>query len=91
MDQDILLTGATGNTGQFIVQELKQRGVPFKALARSEKRRAELAAAGVPTVAGDFNDPASLEAALSGVTTAYLVCTPDERLIPCETAFITAA
>ncbi len=91
MDRDILLTGATGNTGQFIVQELKQRGVPFKALARSEKRRTELAAAGIPTVAGDFNDPASLEAALSGVAVAYLVCTPDERLIPCEIALITAA
>lgn len=87
----ILLTGATGNTGQVIAEELTRRGVPFVAMARGERRRSELSARGVQVVAGDFDDPASLDRALQGVTRAYLVCTPDEGLVPRETAFIAAA
>lgn len=91
MSQQIVITGATGNTGQVIVGEFQRRGVPFVALARSATNRAALARAGVATVAGDFDDPASLVRALQGATMAYLVCTPDERLIPREMAFIAAA
>lgn len=91
MQPSILLTGATGNTGQVIAAELKQRGVPFVAMVHSEARRAQLAAVKVLAVEGDFDDPASLDCALEGMEQAYLVCTPDEKLIPRETAFIQAA
>lgn len=89
--EHILVTGATGNTGSVVADELLRRGVPLLAMARSERRRAELRARGIESVPGDFDDPASLERALAGVTRAYLVCTPDEGLVPRETAFIAAA
>ena len=94
MTERILITGATGNTGRVVAAELLGRVGPelsIVAMARGEASRARLAARGLPTVHGDFDDPASLVRALAGVTRAYLVFTPDERLIARETAFITAA
>jgi uncharacterized protein YbjT (DUF2867 family) len=87
----ILLTGATGNTGRVVAERLRERGQPFAALARSEARRRELEAAGIDVVIGDFDDPVGLVGSLAGVERAYLVCTPDEWLIPREVAFIRAA
>lgn len=91
MSAPILLTGATGNTGQVVAELLQRRGVPIVGMVRSEANRRRLAERGVPTVHGDFDDPASLRRALAGIETAYLVCTPDERLAPRETAFVRAA
>jgi uncharacterized protein YbjT (DUF2867 family) len=87
----ILLTGATGNTGRVVAERLRERGHSFVALVRSAARRDELASKGFDTVMGDFDDPDGLVAALAGIERAYLVCTPDERLIPREVAFIRAA
>jgi len=87
----ILVTGATGNTGRLVIEGLAARGVPFRAMTRSETKRQALAAKGVPAVLGDFGAPDTLRAALEGVDTAYLVCTPDERLSTSERAFIAAA
>jgi uncharacterized protein YbjT (DUF2867 family) len=87
----ILLTGATGNTGRVVAAQLAARGIPFVAMARSEARHRELRAAGIATVHGDFDDPSSLDRALAGIEKAYLVCTPDERIEPRETAFVDAA
>lgn len=88
----ILLTGATGNTGGQVAALLKAAGVPFVVMARSEKARAKLAGLGYETVHGDFDRRDSLDAALSrGFTRAYVVCTPDERMIPRECNFIDAA
>jgi uncharacterized protein YbjT (DUF2867 family) len=86
-----LLTGATGNTGRVVAERLRARGHEFAALARSERRRRELEAAGIDVIMGDFDDPVGLARALRGVEQAYLVCTPDEHLIPREVAFIRAA
>lgn len=91
MQATIVLTGATGNTGSVVASELQRLGVPFVAMARGAARRDALAARGIASVHGDFDDPASLERALAGARAAYLVCTPDERLVARETAFIRAA
>jgi uncharacterized protein YbjT (DUF2867 family) len=87
----ILLTGATGNTGQVVAEQLARRGIPFVAMVRSETNRRKLEASGVATIAGDFDDSSSLVRALAGIEQAYLVCTPDEHVIPRELAFIRAA
>jgi uncharacterized protein YbjT (DUF2867 family) len=87
----VLITGATGNTGQVVAEQLGRRNVSFVAMARSEQNRRKLEAAGIATIAGDFDDPRTLERALAGIEKAYLVCTPDEHLIPRETAFVRAA
>lgn len=88
---NILITGAKGNTGRVLAEELSARGVPFVAMTHSPQNMAELAARGMAVVRGDFDDPATLREALRGIKRAYLVCTPDEHLVPRETAFIRAA
>lgn len=87
----IAVTGPLGNTGRLVVEGLSARGVPFRALTRSEAKQKELQGKGVEAVIADFTQPDTLARALDGVHTAYLVCTPDERLVPCETGFIAAA
>jgi uncharacterized protein YbjT (DUF2867 family) len=91
MPDSILVTGATGNTGRVVADELLRLGHPVVAMARGPARRDQLAARGLTSVHGDFDDPPSLARALAGARAAYLVCTPDERLVARETAFIRAA
>lgn len=64
----ILVIGATGNIGQALCTELKAQQAEFKALVRSPEKAAALQAQGVATVAGDLADPASLGAAMRGVS-----------------------
>ncbi|MBM6582388.1 NmrA family NAD(P)-binding protein [Microvirga sp. BT689] len=65
----ILVTGATGKQGGAVVRALLQAGRPVRALTRDPASAAgqALAAQGVEVVKGDFNDSASLDAALAGV------------------------
>src|SRR6187549_632479 len=69
----ILVTGATGNTGSTVLQQLARRGAMVRAMVRSSKDAARLPNSSATVVVGNFDDPRSLEAALSGVTRAYLV------------------
>lgn len=91
MGADILITGATGNTGSEIARRLAARVIPFVAMARGEDSRKRLAELGISSVHGDFDDPSSLRTALAGISRVYLVSTPDETLIRRETAIIDAA
>ena len=77
-DKPILVTGATGNTGRAIVDALARRGAPVRAMVRTEADRAKLPA-GVPAVVADFDDLASIAAALEGADRAYLVTPSSER------------
>jgi uncharacterized protein YbjT (DUF2867 family) len=69
----ILVTGATGNTGSTVLQQLASRGAVVRAMVRSSKDAARLPNTSATVVVGNFDDPRSLEAALEGVTRAYLV------------------
>lgn len=91
MDGHIVVTGATGNTGQVIAAELQKLKIPFAAMVRSDTNRAILERQGIQSVMGDFDNPPSLGRALSGAAKVYLVCTPDEKLIPREMALISEA
>jgi uncharacterized protein YbjT (DUF2867 family) len=74
----VLVTGATGNTGQAVVQALARRGVPVRAMVRAEADRGKLPA-DVEMAVADFDDPASIAAALRGAGRAYLVTPSSER------------
>jgi uncharacterized protein YbjT (DUF2867 family) len=67
----ILVTGATGNTGRHVVQQLTNRGAKVRALVRNP------AAADFPSevevVQGDLLDVDSLRSAFRGVSTLYLL------------------
>ena len=74
----VLVTGATGNTGQAVVQVLAGSGVPVRAMVRAEADRGKLPA-GVELAIAGFDDPASIAAALRGAGRAYLVTPSSER------------
>ncbi|MFD4693372.1 NmrA family NAD(P)-binding protein [Streptomyces sp. NPDC058463] len=65
----ILVTGATGSIGKHLVQQLQQLQVPFKALVRDAGKGRVL---GCPYVVGDFDDPESIDAALTAVDQVLL-------------------
>ena len=64
----ILIVGATGLIGSARLRQLTAHGVPVRALVRRAEKAATLADPGVETVVGDLEQPASLDAALDGVT-----------------------
>ncbi|WP_404333982.1 SDR family oxidoreductase [Sphingomonas sp. MMS12-HWE2-04] len=74
----ILVTGATGNVGRNVVDQLVQRGADVRALVR-DAAKATLPA-GVEIVQGDLLDVDALRAAFSGVSTLFLLngVVPDE-------------
>ncbi|MEU9126272.1 SDR family oxidoreductase [Streptomyces sp. NPDC048506] len=67
----ILVTGATGNVGSELVARLAAEGVPVRAMTRSPEKAAF--PAGVEVVAGDFDKPETLPAALAGVDRVFVV------------------
>ena len=69
----ILVTGATGNTGALLLQQLERRGARVRAMVRAPHDGTQLPHTSATVVGGTFDDPHSLEAALRGVTRAYLV------------------
>ncbi|WP_105968768.1 SDR family oxidoreductase [Streptomyces geranii] len=68
----ILLTGATGTVGGLVARRLPI-DEPVRLLSRDPARAAALAGPGAEVVGGDFEDPASLRRALTGVRSALLV------------------
>jgi uncharacterized protein YbjT (DUF2867 family) len=77
-DRPILVTGATGNTGRAVLEALTGRGVPVRAMVRRETDRDGMPA-GVEAAVADFDDAASVAAALQGAGQAYLVTPSSER------------
>ena len=72
----IAVTGATGHLGRLTVEALLRRGVPASdvvATGRSTGRLQDLADRGVTVRPADYDDAASLEAALEGVDQLVLV------------------
>jgi NADH dehydrogenase len=64
----VLVTGGTGFVGPRVVHALRAHGREVRALVRRPERGAQLAGWGAELVQGDVTDPASLRAALDGVT-----------------------
>lgn len=74
----VLVTGATGNTGRALAEALVRRGVPVRAMVRSEAHRGKLPER-VTAVVADFDDAASIATALAGAGRAYLVTPSSDR------------
>lgn len=74
----ILITGATGNIGRQVVQQLVNRGADVRALVRDPSKASF--PAGVDVVQGDLLDVDSLRLAFKGVSTLFLLnaVVPDE-------------
>jgi uncharacterized protein YbjT (DUF2867 family) len=67
----ILVTGATGNVGRQVIQQLTRRGAKVRALVRNPA--AANLPAGVEVVQGDLLDVDALRQAFDGVSTLFLL------------------
>src|SRR5680860_838392 len=75
----ILVTGASGQLGKLVVENLLQR-VPsgqVAGLVRDESKVTDLKAKGVDIRVGDYHDPASLESAFEGVDKLLFISSAD--------------
>ena len=88
----ILVTGAGGKTGSYVVEQLIEEGFPVRAFVRSLDERAErLTSLGAEVVVGDFLDIESLRSAMAGIKRAYFCYPPADRLLEATTNFALVA
>jgi len=75
IEQPILVTGAAGKVGavgRFVVEQLRQRNLPVRALVRQEdERSAALRATGAEIVVGDLTNTTDVIRVLKGVRRVY--------------------
>ena len=88
----ILVTGATGKTGDAVVEQLRQQDWPVRALVhRNDARSKSLSELGAEIVVADLYDPEQLLRAMRGAHRAYY-CPPfDPFMIHGAAAFAVAA
>ena len=87
----VLVTGATGQVGGALLEDLLRRGAHPRAMVRTEEQAAEFAAHGVDAVVGDLERPESLPNALDGVDRVFLMSRDDPNQPEMEAAFVGAA
>jgi uncharacterized protein YbjT (DUF2867 family) len=85
----ILVTGASGNVGGAVLEELLRSSASVRSMYRSTGDAAK-APAGTNPVIADFADRVSLERALDGVDRVYLVCSPVPQLVELESNMVDA-
>jgi len=87
----ILVTGASGQVGGALVEELVRLGAHMRAMVRSEEQATGFAARDVDAVVADFEQPETLLEALDGVDRAFLMSRDDPRQPMMEASLIEAA
>jgi len=90
MTNTVLVTGATGNTGRPLVEELLRRGASVRAMVRPGTDPSRLPAQ-VELVEADLDDASAVAAALKGVERAYLVTRSSERAEAQQLQFVELA
>lgn len=76
MKSSILITGATGKTGQPLARQLAEKKVPFRALVHSSLKQSLLSKWTSDIVAGDYRERAVMDEALDGIEHLYLLSPP---------------
>jgi uncharacterized protein YbjT (DUF2867 family) len=74
---NVLVVGATGETGRRVVQELVRRQIAVRALVRNREQATSLLPPQAEIVVGDVLKPDSLAAALDGITA--VICATGAR------------
>ena len=96
MTHPILITGAAGgnqgSTGRVIASLLLEQGIPVRAFVHKlDSRSEELRQLGAEIFAGDLLDPASVLAAMKGVTRAYFTYPVADGLLEAASIFAATA
>jgi NAD(P)H dehydrogenase (quinone) len=91
----IVVTGATGQLGRLVIQQLIERGVPASnivAAVRTPAKAADLAALGLQVREADYTRPATLAAAFQGAERVLLISSSEVgQRLPQHRAVIDAA
>ncbi len=87
----ILVTGATGTNGVEVINQLSARAERVRALVRNPEKAAKVLPPETDIARGDLDDPRSLEEAMSGVDSVFLLCPVDQRQPLLEANAIDAA
>ncbi len=79
----ILITGATGQLGRVVIEHLTKHGDPGQVcgLVRDESKATDLKAKGIDIRVGDYNDLASLDAAMQDVDRILLISGTEMDLV----------
>ena len=85
----IVITGASGNVGQHVVNELAEQGQAVRALTRKPIRDEKRPNVG--WAAADFDDPSSLITALQGADRLVLISPAHRRMEDHQVAVVQAA
>lgn len=91
MGNTILVTGATGTVGSFLVQQLAAAGVPARALVRSREKAEAIERLGLEAAVGDLDKPLTLAPALEGIERVFLLSAPEERQAELQNNLVHAA
>ena len=87
----ILVAGASGRVGHFVVEHVHAAGVPFRAMTRSREealKRLGPAFADIDWVECDVRDPAQVAAAMRGVTQVISVIGANQITGPNSAEFV---
>lgn len=91
----IVITGANGQLGRLVIQQLLQRGVApgqIVAAVRSPAKAADLAASGLLVREADYNRPETLDSAFAGATQLLLISSSEiGQRLPQHRAVVEAA
>ena len=88
----ILVTGAAGKTGAQVVEQLREKGFPVRALVRRrDERSARLEELGAEVTVGDLLDLESMRTAMQGVKRVYFVYPPQGELLVEATTIVAVA
>ncbi len=91
----IVITGANGQLGQLVIQNLLQRGVApgqIVAAVRSPAKAGDLAALGLTVREADYNRPETLDSAFAGATQLLLISSSEVgQRLPQHRAVVDAA
>jgi uncharacterized protein YbjT (DUF2867 family) len=87
----ILVTGAGGSNGSELIKQLYATGASVRAMVRKRRDHKNDALPGVEFVTADFDDLASINRALEGVQSAFLVTNSSERTETQQLCFVEAA
>ena len=70
----ILITGATGNVGRELTEQLQAQNISFRVMVRSLKKIETFCSTpGIEFALGDFNDPETVADALKGIDRVFLL------------------
>jgi uncharacterized protein YbjT (DUF2867 family) len=79
----ILITGASASVGKAVLQEASRTEGRVRAMFRSNQEAAK-APRGCEPVLADYSDKQSLQGALDGITSVYVVCSPIPQVVELE-------